>query len=244
MNLKPHALLCALLATGLMTGSVNAATAEKAAVADGKEQVVATDLEPLHHVILENQYVTVMRVMIRPGQSTLFHEQHLDYVNTHVDGSMVHISYPDKPAKDHWMKTGDVKFGQHQGKSDEDKVTNTDTTLNHQVSFEIKQNGPQNFGDARRPAVAQFRQVLDEKTVRGWKVGLQPGEVAPGYVQHGPGVRVFFTEGRLLLAVPGKPNRTREIWVHRGDAFLTEPGEVQLTNGGDTPLQFNDYELL
>jgi hydroxyacyl-ACP dehydratase HTD2-like protein with hotdog domain len=55
--------------------------------------VVATDLEPLHHVILENKYVTVMRVLIQPGQSTLFHEQHLDYVNTHIAGSSVKIEY-------------------------------------------------------------------------------------------------------------------------------------------------------
>lgn len=236
MNLKMKTLFSALLAGGMLLSAVP--------VASAAEEVIATDLEPLHHVIMENQYVTVMRVMIRPGQSTMFHEQHLDYVNTHVNGSMVHISYPNKPAKDHEMKSGDVKFGQHQGKSDEDKVTNTDNTLNHQVSFEIKQTGPLNFGGATRPEGAQFRQVLDEKTVKGWKVSLQPGEVTREFEQHGPGVRVFFTEGRLLLAVPGKPNRTQEIWVHRGDALLTEPGKVEFTNGGETPLLFNDYELL
>lgn len=104
------------------------------------EQVIATNLEPLHHVILENQYVTVMRVMLRPGESTMFHEQHLDYVNTHVNGSLVNIAYPDKPAKDTEMKSGNVKFGAHQGKSETDKVTNTGTTLNHQVS--LRSNRP------------------------------------------------------------------------------------------------------
>lgn len=236
MTFKMKTLIEALFVGGLVLSAIPAASAA--------EKAIATDLEPLHHVIMENQYVTVMRVMIRPGQSTEFHEQHLDYVNTHVSGSMVHISYPDHPAKDHWMKTGDVKFGQHQGISDEDKVSNTDNTLNHQVSFEIKQNGPQNFGGATRPDSPLFHPVLDEKTVKGWKVRLQPGEVAPQYEQHGPGVRVFFTEGRLLLAEPGKPNRVKEIWVHRGDAFLTGAGQVELTNGGETPLEFNDYELL
>lgn len=208
------------------------------------EQVVATNLEPLHHVILENQYVTVMRVMLRPGQSTLFHEQHLDYVNTHVNGSLVHISYPDKPAKDTEMKSGNVKFGAHQGKSETDKVTNSGTTLNHQVSFEIKQAGPLHFGGATRPDIPQFQPVLDQKTVKGWKVTLQPGESTTLYTQHGPGVRVFFSEGRLLASVPGQPNRNKEIWIHRGDAMLTQPGKIELTNGGETPLVFNDYELL
>jgi hypothetical protein len=208
------------------------------------EQVIATNLEPLHHVILENQYVTVMRVMLRPGESTMFHEQHLDYVNTHVNGSLVNISYPDKPAKDTEMKSGNVKFGAHQGKSETDKVTNTGTTLNHQVSFEIKQAGPLNFGGATRPALPLFQQVLDQKTVKGWKVTLQPGESTTLYTQHGPGVRVFFTEGRLLTALPGQPNRNKEQWIHRGDAMLTQPGKIELTNGGETPLIFNDYELL
>lgn len=208
------------------------------------EQVVATNLEPLHHVILENQYVTVMRVMLRPGQSTMFHEQHLDYVNTHVNGSLVNISYPDKPAKDIEMKSGNVKFGAHQGKSETDKVTNTGTTLNHQVSFEIKQPGPLHFGGATRPELPLFQQVLDQKTVKGWKVTLQPGESTTLYTQHGPGVRVFFTEGRLLTSVPGQANRNKESWMHRGDAMLTQPGKIELTNGGETPLIFNDYELL
>ncbi len=68
-----------LLIAGLVS-TVQAAT---------QEPVVATNLEPLHHIILENKYVTVMRVLIQPGQSTQFHEQHLDYVNTHIQGSPV-----------------------------------------------------------------------------------------------------------------------------------------------------------
>lgn len=234
---RTHPVLSVLCATGLF--ALAASPAVSAA-----EKVVATNLEPLHHVILENQYVTVMRVMIRPGQSTLFHEQHLDYVNTHIDGSLVRSAYPDKPAKDSEMKSGNVKFGAHQDKSETDKVTNTGTTLNHQVAFEIKQHGPQNFGGASRPTNAAFQQVLDQKTVKGWKVTLQPGESTTLYTQHGPGVRVFFTEGRLLTSIPGQPNRNKEVWLHRGDAVLTQPGEVELTNGGETPLIFNDYELL
>ncbi len=207
------------------------------------EPIVPTNLEPHHHVILENQYVTVMRVMIRPGESTLFHEQHLDYVNTHVDGSPVQASYPNKPAKDFAMKSGNVKFGAHQGHSEVDKITNTGSSLNMQIAFEIKQAGPLGFGTASRPSTPAFQQVLDKKSVNGWKVTLQPGESSGVYQQKGPGVRVFFTEGRVLDAIPGRPNRNKEIWVHKGDAALSTAGPVEIINGGDTPLVFNDYEL-
>ncbi|NIF20026.1 hypothetical protein [Candidatus Pantoea multigeneris] len=218
-----------------------AATAWQATAA---EKVVATDLEPLHHVILQNKYVTVMRVLIQPGQSTQYHEQHLDYVNTHIDGSPVKIEFPDKPATLYEMKSGNVKFGAHQGKSDADKVTNTGTTVNHQVAFEINMTGPQHFGGATRPDTSAIVQVLDKPTVKGWKVTLKPGESTGEYTQHGPGVRVFFSEGRVLLADPAHPNHVKEIWVHKGDAFLTEPGKVDITDGSNEPLTFNDYELL
>lgn len=212
--------------------------------AQAAEKVVATDLEPLHHVILENKYVTVMRVLIQPGHSTLFHEQHLDYVNTHIQGSPVSINYPDKPVNNTEMKSGNVKFGEHQGKSDTDKVTNTGTSVNHQVAFEINIPGPQHFGGATRPSGQAFQQVLDKKTVKGWKVTLKPGESTGDYTQHGPGVRVFFTEGRVLIADPTHDNRVKEVWVHAGDAFLTEPGKVDLTAASGENIVFNDYELL
>lgn len=208
------------------------------------EKVVATDLEPLHHVILENKYVTVMRVLIQPGQSTLFHEQHLDYVNTHIEGSPVKIEYPDKPVNNTEMKTGNVKFGEHQGKSDTDKVTNTGSTVNHQVAFEINIPGPQHFGGATRPANEAFQQVLDKKTVKGWKVTLKPGQSTGEYTQHGPGLRVFFTEGRVLIADRAHTNRVKELWVHQGDAFLTDPGKTQITAASADNIVFNDYELL
>lgn len=212
--------------------------------AQAAEKVVATDLEPLHHVILENKYVTVMRVLIQPGQSTLFHEQHLDYVNTHIQGSLVRIDYPDKPVNNTEMKSGNVKFGEHQGKSDTDKVTNTGTGVNHQVAFEINIPGPQHFGGAIRPSGQAFQQVLDKKTVKGWKVTLKPGESTGDYTQHGPGVRVFFTEGRILIADRTHVNRVKEVWVHPGDAFLTDPGKVDLTAASGENIVFNDYELL
>lgn len=221
--------------------SVMLSTAAQSAAA---EKVVATDMEPLHHVILENKYVTVMRVLIQPGQSTLFHEQHLDYVNTHIEGSMVRIDYPDKPTSNTEMKSGNVKFGEHQGKSDIDKVTNTGNNVNHQVAFEINIPGPQHFGGATRPASEAFLQVLDKKTVKGWKVTLKPGESTGEYTQHGPGVRVFFSEGRILIADRAHANWVKEVWVHPGDAFLTNPGKVEITAASDGNIVFNDYELL
>lgn len=75
------------------------------------------------------------------------------------------------------MKSGKVKFGAHQGKSDTDKVTNSGTQLNHQIAFEINMAGPQHFGGATRLASKAFSLMLARKALKGWKVTLKPGEV-------------------------------------------------------------------
>lgn len=167
---------------------------------------------------------------------------HLDYVNTHIDGSPVTISYPDKPAVNTVLTSGNVKFGAHQGKSGTDKVTNTGQTVNQQVAFEIRQHGPLHFAPALPPDLPVFHEVLDKPTLRGWQVTRHPGESTTSYQQHGPGVRIFFTEGRILLSEPDKPNHTRQLWVHKGNTFLTSSAKAEIIDGGDTPMIFNDYE--
>jgi hypothetical protein len=36
----------------------------------------------------------------------------------------------------------------------------------------------------------------------------------------------------------------KEVWVHPGDAFLTEPEKVDITATSGENIVFNDYELL
>jgi len=228
----------AFCAAGLL--GLQSAHAFPARAPDG-EPIVETRDEPVHHVILENDYVTVMRVMILPGQRTMWHEQHLDYVNTHISGSPVKIEYIGQPVKTAVMETGHIRFGPHQGKSEVDRITNTGTTLNHQVAFEIKKDGPENFGGDDRAKVAGFTLALDKPTVRGWHVKLEPGQSTGVYTQKGPGVRVIFSGNRLLLTSGDK--KVTQDTIQAADAFLLEPGTRSITNAGNTTLEFNEYEL-
>jgi len=227
--------LCAAATLG-----AHAALAFPAQGPDGKP-VVETKDEPGHHVILENDYVRVMRVMILPGQQTMWHEQHLDYVNTHIVGSPVKVEYIGQPTKTAVMETGHIRFGPHQGKSEVDRITNTGTTLNHQVAFEIKKNGPENFGGDDRSKVAGFTLALDKPTVRGWHVKLEPGESTGYYTQKGPGVRVIFSGNRIISTA--SDHTVTQQSIQAADGFLLEPGTRQITNAGNTTLEFNEYEL-
>ena len=209
---------------------------------DGK-QVVATADEPIHHVILENKYFRVMRVMIPPGEQTMWHEQHLDYVNTHIIGSPVRIEYiGGKPTYDGQMVSGTVSFGDHGGKPETDRVTNTGTGVNHQIAFEIKQNGPLHFPSVDRTNVKGFTLVLDKPSIRGWHVKLAPGEGTGEYTQKGPGVRVIFSGNRLLSKPRGTTLAAQET-IQPADAFLLTPETRTIYNGGTTTLEFNEYEL-
>ena len=206
-------------------------------------EIVPTAEEPMHHVIAQTDDITLMRVLIPAGQHTLWHEQHLDYVNTAIQGTPVEIQYADKPTKDTEMITGKIRFGAHQGKPDTDLVKNTGKTVNHQVAFEIRQAGPRHFGPSDRSNVKGFSLVLDKPSVRGWHVHLEPGESTGEYQQSGPGVRVIFSGDRLLSQTHNENLVTTEN-IHPDDAYIVKPGKRRVINAGNKSLDFNEYELL
>jgi quercetin dioxygenase-like cupin family protein len=50
---------------------------------------VAVEQEPHHHVVFENQYVRVLDVIVKPGETTLFHRHSLDNVAVQLsDGTI------------------------------------------------------------------------------------------------------------------------------------------------------------
>lgn len=206
-------------------------------------RVVPTGEEPLHHVVMQNSQMRVMRVMIRPGQSTLWHAQNLTFVNTIVNGSRAFIQRKGEgPGKVVEMKTGSVRFGDYQTAGIVDQVSNIGNALIHQVAFEVIALERGNYGNAERASVSAFSLVLDKPRVRGWRLRLEPGEIAAPYRQFGPGLRVVLAGERLIEQSPGEIGR--QTTLHKGDAFFTEAGTRTLTNGGETPLEIMEYELL
>lgn len=206
-------------------------------------QVVPTAEEPLHHVVMQNSQLRVMRVLIRPGQSTMWHAQNLTFVNTIINGSRAFIERKDEAGgKVVEMKTGTVRFGDYQTSGIVDQVSNIGDALIHQVAFEVIALERGNYGNADRSSVSAFSLVLDKPRVRGWRLRLQPGEIAAPYQQFGPGLRVVLSGERLIDKPPGDIGQ--QTTLHKGDAFFTEAGIRTLTNGGETPLDIFEYELL
>ncbi len=206
-------------------------------------RVVPTFDEPLHHVVMQNSEMRVMRVMIPPGHSTLWHEQNLTFVNTIINGSRSYIERRGEGGgKIVEMVSGSVRFGDYQTKGIIDQVSNVGDQLIHQIAFEVLALKRGDYGHADRSSVQGFTLTLDKARVRGWRVQLPPGGMSGQYQQFGPGLRVVLSGERLIEETPGEIGK--QTTLHKGDACFTEAGIRTLTNAGETPMEIMEYELL
>ena len=225
-------------------GLLLAAAPDVAAAATGAEEpyVMIYD-EPGHHFIMENGAMRVMRVMIPPGQKTLWHEQHLDYVNTILHGGETTVQRRGEGAPVPVnMATGNIRYGNYGEKPIIDQVVNLAATTIHQVTFEILRPMAGNFGKAERSEAAAFKLLLDKPRVRGWRLELNPGETSGRYTQDGPGLRIIMEGERLIETVPGE--MAQQVSLRPDDAMFTGPGTRTVTNAGTARLVSMEYELL
>jgi quercetin dioxygenase-like cupin family protein len=82
---------------GLAVKSVSVESKASGTAADP----VAVEQEPHHHVVFENQYVRVLEVLVKPGETTLFHRHSLDNVAVQLsDGTIKR-----QAAGEDWMTT-------------------------------------------------------------------------------------------------------------------------------------------
>jgi len=205
-------------------------------------EIVPTANDPLHHVIYEDADLRLYRVLIRPGQSTKWHEQHLDYVNTAIQGTPIHKESLDESPKDAVMSPDAVRFLPYRAKADVDIVRNTGDRVNHQVTFEIKRATSKTPGSPVRPDGGTFRLVLDKPSVRGWRVHLEPGESTGRYRMGAPVVRIVLGTGRLLVR-DGDSTVWRQQRVDLADAFVLPAGMTEVVNGSDSAIDYNEFEL-
>jgi len=114
----------------------------KPAAGESKAQGTATDpvaveQEPHHHVIFENQYVRVLDVVLRPGETSLFHRHSLDNVPIQLSDATMKRQSPGE----HWAaspaKAGSVGFIGGTKSPYIHRISNTGTTEFHVLDIEI-----------------------------------------------------------------------------------------------------------
>src|SRR5262245_61903808 len=60
-----------------------------AQVSDDPAKAALARDEPRHHLLLQNEFVRIIRVIIPPGESTRYHEHNFDYGVLFVNGTKV-----------------------------------------------------------------------------------------------------------------------------------------------------------
>jgi hypothetical protein len=214
-----------------------------AALGDDPASAPSARNEPHHHVVLQNDLVRIMRVLIPPKSSTLWHEHNFDYVVIAVNGTNVHVDVAGNPqAVEGVMATNSVGYVNYAGKHFVHRVGNTSDVVNHQLAFEILVPSAGSFAASDRSSAPQYKMETDNDRVRVWRLKLPPGEGAELIDQKGPAVRTILAGERMLET--DSSGQVKEIPIKSGDfAWLSAAGSRSVTNAGLTPLELVEVEL-
>jgi hypothetical protein len=194
-------------------------------------------------VVFQNDLVRVLRVLIPPKSSTLWHEHNFDYVVTAVNGSNIHVEVAGDPkAVEGTMATNSVGYVNYDGKHFVHRVGNTSDVLNHQLAFEILYPTPGSFSASDRSSVPQYKMETDNNRIRVWRLKLAPGDVAEMISQKAPTVRIALSGERILET--DSNGQVKEIPIRSGDfAWLSAAASRSVTNAGLSPLELVEVEL-
>jgi mannose-6-phosphate isomerase-like protein (cupin superfamily) len=199
--------------------------------------------EPRHHLLFRNEFVRIMRIVIPPGESTLWHEHDFDYFVLFVNGSKLHVDTQANPqGVDTTVASKTFGYTTYAGKHFVHRVHDTDTTINHQLAFEIIPPNPIGFAVSDRSAAPQYKMEMDNDRIRAWRLQLAPGEIAGLITQKAPGIR-FILSGDRLVETHGD-GQVNEIAINSGDyAWLPGAASRSLANVGPSPLELVEIEL-
>lgn len=200
--------------------------------------------EPHHHVLMENEFVRVYRVVIPRGDATLWHEHQLDFGVAMVNGSMLRGDLPHNTPGPNWMaSTANFLYFPFGSKNAVHKFNNIDEVqLNHQLAFELIQRNPTGFAVGDRTNVAGYTQEIDNNRIREWRLKLAPGESAGTVTQRAPGLR-FIISGSRFTETHGEDAET-ENKVASGDwQYLPGAAIRTITNVDNVPLEMIEIEI-
>jgi hypothetical protein len=200
--------------------------------------------EPRHHVLLQNEFVRIVRVVIPPGESTLYHEHNFDYGVLFVNGTKVHVDTVAAPqGNDGNTVTNAFIYMTYAGKHFVHRVHNTDAgAINHQLAFEIIPPNPVGFALSDRSAAPQYKMEMDNERIRVWRLQLAPGAIAAQVTQKAPGIRFVLSGERIIET--RSDGHVKEISTKPGDfAWLPGAASRSISNGGATQLELLEIEL-
>lgn len=101
------------------------------------EDPVPVEQEPHHHVIFENQYVRVLDVVVKPGETTLFHKHSLDNVPVILTNADNRTQFAGKDWVPTPAKAESVGFIPGAAKPYVHRINNQGSTVFHVIDIEV-----------------------------------------------------------------------------------------------------------
>ena len=198
---------------------------------------VPVEDEPLHKVVFKNDVVTVIHVLLAPGQTTLFHSHTHDRIAIDLSSAAItqqKINEPETAPTQ--TKPGNISSLTLTEASYTHRVHNTGTTPYEVLDIEPAQRPASPSPDVAAPVAAENPSA----GVYNWV--LAPGATTPMHTHMRPYIIVSVTPFNLKMSSPDGQTASHEVgagdfrWV---DAKITH----NLSNVGSTPGQIIEVEL-
>jgi quercetin dioxygenase-like cupin family protein len=198
---------------------------------------VPVEEEPLHKVMFKNESVTVIQLVLPPGQRTLYHSHTHDRIAVDLSATSIKqqkMNEPEGPATP--TKPGNISA-----------LTLTDASYTHRVHnvgkapYEVLDIEPDHRPTVPSPDVAA-PVAAENPSARVYSWVLAPGATSPMHTHMRPYVIVSVTAINLRMTSPDGQSAAHEVgpgdfrWV---DAKVTHT----LGNVGTTPGQIIEVEL-
>lgn len=136
------------------------------------QEAIAVSKEPLHKMVLENQYVRVLDLHIAPGDTTMFHKHETPCVSITLhpartgSQTIVDDKSPRVPSLDRR-----INFDGFYQSPRIHRVWNRDTSTYHGLDVEVLTNGERNIEEPI--AIAGFTQLFNAPPVRTYRLTLK-----------------------------------------------------------------------
>ena len=201
---------------------------------------VLIEQEPVHRLVLQNEYVRVFEIRLPPGDATLWHVHLHDGVAVGLSDATIEDQPKDGEVKIIRLHPGEVAFGATPTARTH-RVRNVGETTFHIVYIELLT--PHGVSTDRTDSAAPDpRIVIENDRVRALRRILVPGESTAMHTHASMGLGVLVTAGRLEISTAEAAAKTLDLKA--GAVQWIEPGTThRLKNVGDAPVEIVDIEL-
>jgi quercetin dioxygenase-like cupin family protein len=212
-------------------------SATKAGAQVEQPPAVPVEQEPLHELVLKNDYVIALHVTIAPGQSTRLHTHSHDGAAIRLTEATVGSDGPGRgPTAPQAVRPGDVSVAAYAKQPLTHRVNNVGSTTFEVIDLEFL-NRPE--GPAAAPITPP---AAENDSARVYRWPLAPGESTPQHTHERPYVIVAATPMNLRMTAPD--GASMEHPVKAGDVHWVD-GKVThaLANRGAEPGVIVEVEL-